>query len=401
MEPDQSLGDSAGLTPRGEIGARKDQNRVNGKEARLSPRAKLVLGTLTALVAIVWLVWVVHYETLGKYLQKTDDAYVQADMVVASPKVSGYVDKVFVVDNQDVKANDPLVAIDPRDYKAQVAQYQAQIDVANANADDARAGTREQEAAIDQAQAQLGSVESDSRHDAGEVERYLPLAASGAETREKLASLQDQAARSAASVVGQKAALEQAKRRIGALEAQLRQAQAQGETATAQLAAASVNLQSTVVRSSINGRVGDKSVQVGQYVQAGTRMMSIVPVDKPYVIANFKETQVGRMRSGQPATIRVDALPGRRLKARVDSISPGTGSQFSLLPPQNATGNFTKIVQRVPVRLALNLDPADRSALKTLVPGLSVTAEVDTRAEAEPRHTAIPGAGAAHEQLTR
>jgi membrane fusion protein (multidrug efflux system) len=267
------------------------------------------------------------------------------------------------------------VRIDPRDYRAQAAQYQAQIDVAAANQENVRATIGEQQAAIVQAQAELAVAQSDARFAADEVARYAPLAASGAETREKLNTLRNQAAQAASKVAAKRAALTSAQRRIGSLEAQVRQAKAQGESAQAQLGAANINLGSTIVRASVDGRVGDKSVRVGQYVQSGTRLMSVVPLGALYVAANFKETQIGLMRVGQPVTIRVDALSGVTLRGRIESLSPGTGAEFSLLPPQNATGNFTKIVQRVPVRIAIDAGPEARAVL---VPGLSVTVEADT-----------------------
>ena len=341
----------------------------------LSPRVKLVLATAAVVALVLLVIWFVHYETRGKYLASTDDAYIRADAVTVSPKISGYVEQVFVADNQDVRAGAPLVRIDPRDYKAQTAQYQAQIDVAKANADNVRAGIREQLSAIDQARAQLAANRADAAFAAGEVARYAPLAQSGAETQEKLTTLRNQATQAANNAAAQAATLESAERRVASLQAQVRQAQAQGESAQAQLAAADVNLGSTIVKASVDGRVGDKSVRVGQYVTSGTRMMSVVPLAAIYVTANFKETQVGLMRPGQPATIKVDALPGVELKGHVESVSPGTGAQFSLLPPQNATGNFTKIVQRVPVRVAIDAGP---DARKVLVPGLSVEVTVDT-----------------------
>jgi len=341
----------------------------------LSPRVKLVLATAAVVALVLLVIWFVHYETRGKYLASTDDAYIRADAVTVSPKISGYVEQVFVADNQDVRAGAPLVRIDPRDYKAQTAQYQAQIDVAKANADNVRAGIREQLSAIDQARAQLAANRADAAFAAGEVARYAPLAQSGAETQEKLTTLRNQATQAANNAAAQAATLESAERRVASLQAQVRQAQAQGESAQAQLAAADVNLGSTIVKASVDGRVGDKSVRVGQYVTSGSRMMSVVPLAAIYVTANFKETQVGLMRPGQPATIKVDALPGVELKGHVESVSPGTGAQFSLLPPQNATGNFTKIVQRVPVRVAIDAGP---DARKVLVPGLSVEVTVDT-----------------------
>ena len=359
----------------------EEHSRADEEEAaeRPSPlkrpavRRGLVIAAIV--VAAVLILLFVRYETHGKYIQSTDDAYVRANTVTVSPKVSGYVDQLFVTDNQDVKAGQPLVHVDPRDYRAQVAQYRAQVDVANADIANGRAMVREQQAAVAQAEAELASAESSARFAAHEEARYRPLAASGAETREKLSSLHNQAVQTANDVAGRRAALASARQRIGALAAQVRQSEAQRESAQAQLSAADVNLGSTVVRASVDGRVGDKTVRVGQFVQTGTPMMSIVPLQAIYVTANFKETQIGRMRPGQPARIEVDALGGAELAGHVDSISPGTGAEFSLLPPQNATGNFTKIVQRVPVRIAIDAGPLARAVL---VPGLSVKVKVDT-----------------------
>jgi membrane fusion protein (multidrug efflux system) len=348
---------------------------VPAPKKRMKPRTKLVLLAVVAIVVVVVAIWFVRYETRGKFYEGTNDAYVRADMVTVSPKVAGYVEEVFVRDNQDVKAGQPLVRIDPRDYRASTAQAQAQIDVAAASADSVRATIREQEAAVAQARAQLISARADATFAAGEVARYEPLAASGAETREKVTTLRNQATQTAAQVAAAQAALSSAERRIGSLRAQITQAQAQGEAARAQLSSARVNLGSTLIRASVDGRIGDKTVRVGQYVQTATPMMSLVPLQALYVSANFKETQVGLMRPGQPATIEVDALPGVELRGHVESVSPGTGAEFSLLPPQNATGNFTKIVQRVPVRIAIDAGP---DARRVLVPGLSVTATVDT-----------------------
>ena len=336
-------------------------------------RRSLLIAAL--ILIVILMILFIRYETHGKYIESTNDAYVRADAVTISPKVSGYVEQVFVSDNQDVKAGAPLVRIDPRDYRAQLLQSRAQVGVAAAASENARAMIHEQEGAVDQAAAQLAAAESDAQFAAAEVTRYTPLAASGAETREKLASLRNQAMQAEKNAAAQRAALLVAERRVASLRAQERQAAAQREAAQAQLTAASINLGSTIVQSSVDGRIGDKSVRVGQYVQSGTRLMSVVPLAQIYITANFKETQIGRMRPGQPARIRVDALDGIELRGHVQSVSPGTGAEFSLLPPQNATGNFTKIVQRVPVRIALDAGPEAR---KVLVPGLSVTVKVDT-----------------------
>ncbi|MCU6452602.1 HlyD family secretion protein [Sphingomonas sp. A2-49] len=341
-----------------------------------NPRVRIVLFVVLALAVIGGVLWYVRYQSVGKFMQGTDDAYIQADAVTISPKVSGYVDAVFVADNQRVKAGDPLLRIDARDYRAQAAQVEAQIDVARANAQGVRAQIREQDAAVMKARSDLAAARSDAAFAHAEVVRYRPLAASGAETREKLSQLQNQARQADAQVAAADAALTSATRRIGTLQAQVQQAQAQGEASRAQLQAANVNVGATILRASIDGRVGDKTVRIGQFVQAGTRLMSVVPVEQIYVTANFKETQLGLMRVGQPVTLEADALPGVEIHGHVESVSPGTGAQFSLLPPQNATGNFTKIVQRVPVRIALDAGAETR---KLLVPGMSVDVTVDTR----------------------
>ena len=341
-----------------------------------SPRVRLIL-LLVALALIGGgVLWFIRFETFGKYQESTNDAYIQADSITIAPKVSGYVDRVFVAENQDVKAGQPLAQIDPRDYRAQAAQSVAQIDLAKANAAGVVAQMAEQRAAIAQAEADLNAANASASFAASEVERYRPLAASGAETRERLSELQNQATQARARAAAARATLNGAQKRIATLETQVRQAQAQGEAARAQLSAANTNVEATILRATADGRIGDKSIRQGQFVQAASRLMTLVPKASLYVEANFKETQLGLMRVGQPVTIEVDALPGVELPGKLASIAPGTGAQFSILPPQNATGNFTKIVQRIPVRIAISAGPETR---KLLVPGMSVEVSVDTR----------------------
>ena len=341
-----------------------------------SPRVRLILLVVALALIGGGVLWFIRFETFGKYQESTNDAYIQADSITIAPKVSGYVDRVFVAENQDVKAGQPLAQIDPRDYRAQAAQSVAQIDLAKANAAGVVAQMAEQRAAIAQAEAELNAANASASFAASEVERYRPLAASGAETRERLSELQNQATQARARAAAARATLNGAQKRIATLETQVRQAQAQGEAARAQLSAANTNVEATILRATADGRIGDKSIRQGQFVQAASRLMTLVPKASLYVEANFKETQLGLMRVGQPVTIEVDALPGVELPGKLASIAPGTGAQFSILPPQNATGNFTKIVQRIPVRIAISAGPETR---KLLVPGMSVEVSVDTR----------------------
>lgn len=336
----------------------------------------LVLGTAAAIALLAGAVWFIHHQLYGKYQQTTDDAYLQADSVTVSARISGYVSEMLVHENQEVKAGQALLRIEAPDYPSQAAQGEAQINLASANAANAEAMIGEQQASIEQARAMLAAARIKARSAATEVARYAPLAASGAEPAEKLASLRTQAAQAAQDASAQQAAVEGAMRRIASLQAQVAQAKAQGQSARAQLAAAQRNVRDMVIRASVAGRVGDLTARLGQFVQPGLRLMSVVPVDHLYLEANFKETQLGLMRQGQHAEFEVDALPGVTLRGHVASLAPGTGSQFSLLPPQNATGNFTKIVQRVPVRIAIDADPALK---KLLLPGMSVSVSVDTR----------------------
>ena len=368
-QPHQTAGDTSFIETPEAQGETKPRRRLSG-------RARLILLLMLLAAILGGVLWLVRYQTSGKFMQETNDAYIRADLVTIAPKVSGYVAEVLVADNQDVTAGQPLVRIDPRSYRAQAAQAEAQIAQAEASANASRAQIAQQRAAIEQAQAQFAAAQAKARYDADEVRRYTPLAESGAESRQQLAQLRAAADQSAANARAQAAALAAQQRQVATLEAQIGQSRAQRQGAAAQLAAANVDVSSTVIRSPVAGRIGDRTATVGQFATAGTRLMSVVPLRQIYVTANFKETQLALMRPGQPATIKVDALDGTELPGRVASLSPGTGAQFSLLPPQNATGNFTKIVQRVPVRIALEASPAAR---RLLVPGLSVTVTVDTR----------------------
>ena len=341
-----------------------------------SPGRRAPLIAAAALAALGLGAWGAQWWTTGRFIEGTNDAFLDADQVVAAPKVQGYVTEVLVTDNQQVRPGQPLVRIDPRPYQAALDQAVAAIAARQADVEAARAQLSQQAAHVGEAKAQLVSARTAETLAAGEVERYRPLVQSGADTPEKLAQLSAQRDQAAAAVAANSAATVSADRQVSTVQAQIGQAQAQLKAAQANAEQARLNLQDTVVASSIAGRIGDRAVRVGQFVSPGARLMAIVPVSEVYLTANFKETQIAHMRPGQPVRIHVDALGGRELKGVVDSFAPGTGARFALLPPENATGNFTKVVQRVPVRVRVLASAEDQ---KRLLPGLSVTAKVDTR----------------------
>jgi membrane fusion protein, multidrug efflux system len=340
------------------------------------PDRSRILLIAAAVILIGGAVWGFRWWTVGRFIQSTDDAYLQADSMTVAPKVSGYVAEVLVADNQTVTAGQPLVRLDNRQYDAVLEQTNASIAARKADIERAEAELLQQQASIVQARAQVVGARAAEAHAIAEVGRYEPLVKTGAESGEKLADLRNAKDQASATLAANIAALQAAERQPATTRAQIDQARAQLQAAQATSRQAQLDLGDTTVRSTLTGRVGDRAVRVGQFVQPGTRLMTIVPVQDVYLTANFKETQIGLMRAGQSATIKVDALPGTELEGTVVSFSPGTGAQFALLPPQNATGNFTKIVQRVPVRIHID---ANEQTRPLLLPGLSVTVRVDTR----------------------
>jgi membrane fusion protein, multidrug efflux system len=354
--------------------------QIDEPAAKAGSRRRALLLSIGAVAAIAAVIYGVRWWTVGRFIESTDDAYLQADSVTIAPKVSGYVSEVYVTDNQAVTVGQPLVRLDRRQYQAILEQANATIAARKADIERGAAELLQQQANIAQARAQLQGARSAETHAIEEVKRYEPLVATGAETNEKLADLVNARNQAAATVAADIAAVQAAERQPATTQAQIEQARAQLQASEASFRQAQLDTQDTVISSTLAGRVGDRSVRVGQYAQPGTRLMTIVPVQDVYLVANFKETQIGLMRAGQPATIHVDALSGTDLHGTVVSFSPGTGSQFALLPPQNATGNFTKIVQRVPVRIHIDAGQETRAVL---VPGLSVTVRVDTRSGQE------------------
>jgi len=341
-----------------------------------NPRTRRILLGILAVVVIIGIAWGIEWAVRGRFLESTDDAYLRADVVTIAPNVTGYVEKVYVADNQQVQPGQPLVKVDESTYRASLNQALATLAARKADVARADAESDQQQSAIAQARAQLAASKVASVFADQQVDRYRPLAASGADTTERLDQLVGNRDQARATQKANAAALESEIRQVATLKAAAEQARAQLRAAEASVRQTQIDLGHTLIRSSIAGRVGDRTVRLGQYVQPGTRMMSIVPVQSLYLSANFKENQIGRMRPGQPATIAVDALPDADIHGHLESFAPGTGAQFALLPPENATGNFTKIVQRIPVRISVDASDAER---KLLVPGLSVTVTIDTR----------------------
>ncbi len=365
--------------------AKQAAEQSQGSEAKKTsplskPKVKWTLIILGVVVAIALVAWLVYYLLVGRYLQETNNAYLQADSVVVAPRVGGYVTAVFVHDNQRIETGQPLLQIDERTYRATLEQAEAAVAVREADITAANANLDTRQAALRQANAQVMSAAASLHFAQSEVARFAPLAKSGADTHEHQTSLSHDLERAASEYESAQAQVASAKSQIKAMEAQIEQAKAGLKQAQADADQARISVGDTRLTAHIDGSIGNKTVQIGQFVAAGTRTMTVVPVSALYLSANFKETKVGLMRPGQPVTIEVDALSGVKLQGRVESLSPGTGSQFSLLPAENATGNFTKIVQRVPVRIKLLVG---EEARKVLVPGMSVEVTVDTRSAKE------------------
>ena len=316
------------------------------------------------------------YLTAGRYLESTDDAYVKADSTLISPKVSGYIADVRVGDNEKVKAGQLLARIDDRDFKTALEQAQADVAASEAAVRNLDAQIELQQPVIQQQAAEVDAADANLKFAQQERARYDDLMKSGSGTVQR-AQQTDAALRAQAAQLQQgKAGLNAANKKIEVLATDRAKAVAQLDHARAVAQQAELNLSYTEITAPVEGTVGARSLRVGQFVQAGTQLMAVVPLDQVYVVANFKETQLTHLRDGQPVEIRIDSFRSTPLTGHVDSLSPASGLEFALLPPDNATGNFTKIVQRVPVKIVL--DEHDLSGL--LRPGMSAEPTVDTKA---------------------
>jgi membrane fusion protein (multidrug efflux system) len=323
-----------------------------------------------AIATLNWNEW-----TGSAVVQTTDDAYVRADLTRLSSRVAGEVLTVAVSDFQRVKAGDLLVQIDPADYEAQVAQAEASVAAAQAALDNLANQVELQYATIAQAEAQQASAIAQQVEAREEQERQQSLSQTEAGTRQRLEQATAAYAKADADVRASRAVIAAQKHQLEVLSGTKKQRAADLDGAKATLAAAKLKLGYTKIVAPFDGVTGEREVQPGDYVNIGTNLVNVVPLPNVYVIADYKETQLTRVQPGQPVDLTVDSFPREKLHGRVERISPASGSQFALLPPDNATGNFTKVVQRIPVRIALD---KDQPLLQRLLPGMSVVTRIHT-----------------------
>ncbi|HTR15972.1 MAG TPA: HlyD family secretion protein [Acetobacteraceae bacterium] len=318
--------------------------------------------------------------TVGRFTESTDDAYVGGNVTGIAPHVGGFVAQVLVVDNDRVRAGQVLIRLDPRDAQAALDRAEAALATRTAALAGLHAQYLRQQASVRAREADLLAKSAEVRFTAVDAARYRILATASAASRqdEQRSSALDEEAR--AAVAAASAEVDAARQQLAVLAAEIAEAEASVAQARAELRAARLDLGYTEIRAPVDGYVGNRAAQVGAYVTAGTYLLSVVPAAGLWIDANFKEDQLARMRPGEAASVVADELPAHVFHGRIESLAHGTGAVFSIIPAENATGNFTKIVQRVPVRVAL--DPDD-PLLPLLRPGLSTTVRIDTRGTAE------------------
>ena len=318
-----------------------------------------------ALAAGYWFV-VLRFE------QTTDDAYVGGNVTVMAPRVSGFVNEILVQDNQYVHANQVLIRLDARDYDAKLAQANAEVDSARAAVAELQARQTLQEAVINQHQADVRASNAELTRSAEDQTRYRELVKDDAVSNQLVERADADYAKAQATVASSGAAVQAAQRELEVLAAQLADARARVATAQANQRLAALNVEYTTIRSPVDGYIGNRTARVGMLANVGAPLLTVVPASDLWVDANFKEDQLKKMHAGDRADVELDAASGT-LHGHVESLAPATGATFSVLPPENATGNFTKIVQRVPVRIRLDVPKGMEGVLR---PGLSATVKV-------------------------
>jgi membrane fusion protein, multidrug efflux system len=314
--------------------------------------------------------------TMGRFIESTDDAYVGGEVTTLSSRVAGFIETIAIVDNQAVKAGDLLVKVEDRDYRAQLARAVASIAVQQATLANLDANRRLQQAVIEQASADIVGAQAELARTKYDVDRYRTLSNERFASHQQFEQAEAAYEKARAGELKTRAALDAAQRQLDVIDTQKQQTQAALDQATADRDLARLNLGWTEIRSPIDGVVGNRSARVGAYATVGATLLAIVPAHGLWDDANFEERQLSHIREGQPAEVVADVLPGITFHGRVESFAPATGAQFSVIPPENATGNFTKVIQRVPVRIQLTDSAAELGRLR---PGLSVVVRVDGR----------------------
>jgi membrane fusion protein (multidrug efflux system) len=337
-------------------------------------RKQLALAGLALAIILGGIGYGRYWWTTGRFIESTDDAYVGGNVTALSPHVAGFVSQILVADNQFVKAGELVITLDDRDYKAALAHAEAVVQNQTAALANLHAKYTLQQSMIDQAEADLAAKQADAGYARADAARYhaLALTTYGTVQNDQKAFAADHKA--TAAVRAGEANLVAAKQQLAVIDTEIGETQASLAMAQADLRTAQLNLGYTQIRSPIDGYVGNRAAQVGAYVAREAYLVSVIPAHGLWVDANFKEDQLADMRPGQPGTVVADVLPNKVFHGHVLSLAPGTGAVFSVIPPENATGNFTKIVQRVPVRIGL-----DDARLGELRPGLSTTVSVDTK----------------------
>jgi len=362
----------AARPPAASANQKGDANQ-KGKTRNGPPRRFVVIG---AVIAVLGLFFGIRYWMYASTHEDTDDAYVTGYTHQISTRITGTVEQVLVDDNWHVTAGQPLLKLDPRDYEVALTQARASYLQAKAQLVQATAQIPLVEAQLAQAQAQADSSKANSDYLERTFERNSQLfyQGRGVISKQDLDNAQSQAETNLATYKANLAAVSVAKENLKVAQAQQQAASAQVDAAQAQVQNAELQLSYCTVVAPVSGRIAEKTVQTGNRVSVGQALMAVVE-DNVWILANLKETQLERVRVGQPVDIKIDALPHYRFKGRVDSLQPGSGSNFALLPPDNATGNFIKIVQRVPVKILF--DPESIKAVRDkIVPGLSTTPSI-------------------------
>ncbi len=335
---------------------------------------KALIPLLIILLGGGWLFF--QWWSIWRFEVSTDDAYVQSDIVPVAARVGGYAIELAVGDNQAVKKGDLLLRIDDRDYRAKADMASAQVELRRAATGNLDARIAQQEAVIRQTEAEIGAASAELSRSRKELTRTEELVRNSNASRQRQDLTQADAAKASSNLVRTQAQAEAARRMLAVLRSEREQNAALLHQAEASLTVAEIDLAETVLRAPADGVIGNRAIRQGQLVRPGAQLLALVPLDHVWVEANFKETQLVRMKAGQKVEVTLDGLPGKKFSGKVQSMAPASGAKFSLLPPENATGNFTKIVQRIPVRIAIELPPEMMGRVR---PGMSVVVVVDIR----------------------